>query len=149
MDTYADTTISFVDAKAAYILCTVGAEVYLMQEELGITDEWVKDHIVPNMVAAGVPAQVCLVLGCSVLWKVAKRFLDADAGHLISSEVVERMMSAFHDLGKRNELPVNMNPVNRVNICVSGIDAKTVCFRSLAMTTLVAREAPACATKKA
>ena len=130
-DTYCSTTSPFVDAKAASTLCTGGPVAYLVREESGITDEWLKDHVVPNMVAAGLSSKVCVVLGRALLWKVAEQYLDTDAGHLIPASITDRVMSAFHDLGERNRLPVNVNPVNRVNLGVSGVDARLHVFKVL------------------
>ena len=83
------------------------------------------------MVVAGVPAQACVVLGRAILWKMCKRYLDAGAGHLIPNKMLKRVTLACRNLGKRNNLPVNVNPVNRVNLGVSGIDAKVHVFQIL------------------
>jgi hypothetical protein len=48
-DTYSDTTIPFVDAKAATALCRGGAIAYLPHSNSGITDEWLIKHAVPSM----------------------------------------------------------------------------------------------------
>ena len=130
-DTYASTTIPFVDAKAATYLCTGGPVAYLVREESGVTDDWLRDYVVPNMVGYGLPDKVCVVLGRALLWKVAEQYLDAEAGHLIPRSIHDRVWSAFRDLGDRNRLPVNVNPVKRVNIGVSGIDAELHVFQVL------------------
>ena len=83
------------------------------------------------MLAAGVPAQACVILGRAILRKMCKRYLDAGAGHLIPNKMLKRVTLAYHNLGERNNLPVNVNPVNRVNLGVSGIDAKAHVFQIL------------------
>ena len=83
------------------------------------------------MVDAGLPDKVCSVLGRALLWKVAEQYLDTEAGHLIPVWITNRVMSAFQDLGGRSRLPVNANPVNRVNLGVSGVDAKLHVFKVL------------------
>ena len=70
LETYAKTTITFVDAKVAKIL-TVGVLVaYFICEDSGISNAWIVDHVVPNMFRDRVPRQVCVVLGRALLWKV-------------------------------------------------------------------------------
>ena len=43
------------------------AVAYLVREESGITDEWIRDYVVLNMVVAGLPDKVCLVLDRALL----------------------------------------------------------------------------------
>ena len=71
------------------------------------------------------------VLDCALLWKVTEQYLDTEAGQLIPALIIDRVMSAFHDLGKRNQLPINVNPMNWTNIVVSGVDAKFHVFKVL------------------
>ena len=130
-DTYADTTIPYVDACAAASLCTGGAIAYLVRPESGITDEWILQHVVPHIVAARVPRQACVVLGRALLWKVAERALDGESPHLVPAEIVERVSEAYRDLGERNKLPVHENPVRRANLGVSGVDAELHVFEVL------------------
>ena len=120
-----------MNAKAATYLCTGGPVAYLVREESGVTVDRLWDYVVPNMVGYGLPDKVCVVLGRALLWKVAEQYLDAEAGHLIPRSIHDRVWSAFRDLGDRNRLPVNVNPVKRVNIGVSGIDAELHVFQVL------------------
>ena len=120
-----------MDAKTASVLCTGGPVAYVVREDSGIADKWIRDYVVPNMVAAGLSDKVCLVLGRALLWKVAKQYLGTKACHLIPASITNRLMSAFRDLGESNRLPVNVNPVNRVNLGVSGVDAKLHVFKVL------------------
>ena len=53
-DTYTNTTIFYVDAKVAASMCKSGAITYVVDEESGVTDEWILDHVVPNMVRSGI-----------------------------------------------------------------------------------------------
>ena len=75
-ETYADTSIAFVDAKVAAAMCKGGVIAYLVDEMSGITDKWILDHVVPNMVRHGIDEQVCKVLGHSVLWRLFNRSGD-------------------------------------------------------------------------
>ena len=69
------------------------------------------------------------MLDRALLWKVAEQYLDTKAGQLIPAPIIDRVMSVFHDLGKRNRLSVNVNSMNRANIGVSGVDAKFHVFK--------------------
>ena len=89
-----------------------GPAAYLVRGESGTTDEQIPGYIVSNMVAARLPDKVCLVLGQALLWKVAEQYLDTEASHLVLVSITNQMMPAFHDLGERNRLPVNVNPLN-------------------------------------
>ena len=60
-------TIPFVNAKVAKILTIGGPVAYFVRANSGITDAWIMDHVVPNMVRGGVPCQVCIVLGRALL----------------------------------------------------------------------------------
>ena len=69
-DTYTGTNIPFVDAKVAAALCKGGVVAYLIDEDSGITDQWILDYVVPNMFQTGIHCQVCLVLGHVILWRI-------------------------------------------------------------------------------
>ena len=84
-DTYADTTIPFVDAKVAAALCKGGPVAYIVKDASGVTDQWILDYVVPSMrrglycpdprnasdvFAVAVPEQVCIVLGRALLFKL-------------------------------------------------------------------------------
>ena len=51
--------------------------------------------------------------------------------HHPPASITDRVMSAFRDLGERNWLPINVNPVNQVNLGVSGVDTKLHVFKVL------------------
>jgi hypothetical protein len=56
---YADINIPFVDAKVASALCKGGVVEYLVETSSGITDAWILQYVVPNMVRAGMQQQLC------------------------------------------------------------------------------------------
>ena len=59
--------IVFVGASVAAVLCVGGAIVYFICKESGVSFKWIFDHIVSYMRAAGIPRQVCIVLGRALL----------------------------------------------------------------------------------
>ncbi len=89
-ETHADTTIAFVDAKVATAMCKDGVIAYAMDQMSGMTDKWILDHVVPNMVRKGIDEQVCKVLGHSVLWRV----FDQSGGDSFPPHRHEQIMSA-------------------------------------------------------
>ena len=70
-ETYADTDIGWVDAKVASSLCKGGPIAYVIDplSVSGVTDQWVLDHVVPNL-SKKVPVEVAKVLGRAVLFRV-------------------------------------------------------------------------------
>ena len=121
-ETYADTSIAFVDAKVAAAMCKGGVIAYLVDEMSGITDKWILDHVVPNMVRHGIDEQVCKVLGCSVLW----RLFDRSGDDAFPPYRRDQIMSAYRDLGARNVLEEGCNPVKRKPLIVSGHDTEVL-----------------------
>ena len=57
-ETYADTNIAYVDAKVAAAMCKGGKLVYEVDPLSGVTDNWILDNVVPNMVTHGLMCQV-------------------------------------------------------------------------------------------
>ena len=60
---YTETMIPSVDAKLATILAVGDPVAYFVCEDSGISDAWIVDPIVTNMIRGGVPCQVCIFLG--------------------------------------------------------------------------------------
>lgn len=54
-ETYADTSIPFVDAKVAAAVCKGGPIAYVVDEESCISDCWILDHVTPHMARCGIP----------------------------------------------------------------------------------------------
>ena len=121
MDTYIDTAIPYVDAKAAQALAKGGAIVYCVLEASGVTDGWILAHIVPNMRAHGIQRQVCVVLGRALLWRLFDS--SRDSATAIPEHKRRYMMQAYTDLGDRNTLAPGTNPVVVSTVlCVSTTD---------------------------
>ena len=119
-DTYADTTIPYVDAKVAAALCKGGPIVFMQKEESGITDQWILDYVVPNM-AHHLPCQACVVLGRALLWKIFHV-----SGKVLPIEIRSRVMAAYDDLGENYSLEAGDNPVRKTPLGVAGIDSELI-----------------------
>jgi hypothetical protein len=107
IDTYVDTTINYVDAKVAQALAKGGACVYVVEEASGISDDWICDHVVPNMAAQDIDRQVCVVFDRALLWRVS----DKSGDLAIPQRKREYILQALADLGDRNGLGAGVNPV--------------------------------------
>ena len=88
----------------------------------GVTDKWILDHVLPNMVRHGIDEQVCKVLGRSVLW----RSFDRSGDDAFPPHRREQIMSAYRDIGARNILKLGCNPVKRKPLIVSGHDTEVL-----------------------
>jgi hypothetical protein len=119
-DVYADTTIPYVDAKVAAALCKGGPVAFLPKEELGITDQWVLDYVVPHL-PAHLPRQVCVVLGRALLWKIFH-----SSGQHLPAEIRNRVMSAYRDLPGIGAMEPGENPVLKIPLGVAGIDSELI-----------------------
>ncbi len=58
----ADTSVPRANVKVAHALCKGDAVTYQVVHESGITDDWILEHIIPNMVR-----------GMSSFWRVTAR----------------------------------------------------------------------------
>ena len=126
-DTYADVTIPYIDGKVAASLCRGGPIAYLHKEGSGLTDDWIRTHVVPTMVASGLPVPVCTILGRAVMWKVFEKSVGDEADlHCIPGEMLARVMSAYRDLGDRCGLEEQENPIARLPLGVTGVDAQLI-----------------------
>ncbi len=93
-----------------------------MDERSGITDNWILDHVVPNMVSHGIESQVCKVSGCAVLFCSSDRSGD-DA---IPPHKRMQIMKAYGDLDMMNALKVGRNPVIQRPLLVNDHDTEVM-----------------------
>jgi hypothetical protein len=74
------------------------------------------------MLEAGIPHQVCLVLGRAVLW----RMFDPLGENLVPEEHRSRVMARYGDIGVNNLLSQGTNPMKKVALIVDGYDAEVL-----------------------
>ena len=126
-ETYANTTIPYVDGKVAAALCKGGPIMYEVKEPSGVTSQWILDHVTRHMVESGFPTQVCLVLGRAVLWKVfAAAHDDEGSEHCVPAGLGSRVLAAYEDIGDRCTLRRGENPVARLPLGVTGVDSQLI-----------------------
>ncbi len=111
-----------MDAKVAAALCKGGVVAYLVDPDSGITDDWILQYVVPNMVQHGIETQVCKVLGRAMLW----RLFDRSGDDCFPEHRRNQIMQAYRDLGFRNTLEDGCNPVKKRPLVVSGHDAEVM-----------------------
>ena len=64
---YTGTTIPYPDGLVVAVLCKDGPITYHLKEESGISDDWILEHVSPNITSVfGIKSQT--VLGLSLLW---------------------------------------------------------------------------------
>jgi hypothetical protein len=76
-----------VDAKVAAAVCKGGPIAYVVDEESCISDCWILDHVTPHMARCGIPREVCLVLGRTML----RRIFDSSGEDLVPAEQKRRI----------------------------------------------------------
>ena len=100
-DTHADATIPFVDTSVVVSLCVGGAIAYFVHEDICVSSKWILEHIMPHMVAVGVPHQVCIVLDRTLPWKVWNA-AQGNKDHRVPSSITAQVMLALCNLVPRN-----------------------------------------------
>lgn len=121
-ETYADTNIGFLDPKVAAAMCKGGVVVYEINRLSGVFDNWIFEHVVPNLVSHGLPRQVCIVFGHAVLF----RLFDRTGEDAVPTPMRESIMRAYQDLGARNLLEEGCNPIRRWPLIVTGYDTEVM-----------------------
>jgi len=96
--------------------CAKGVISYEMDPLSGITENWIVEHVVPNMVSHDIPHQVCIVFGCAVLF----RWFDKTGKDAVPTPMRESIKRAYHDFGARHCLEDSCNPVKKRPLVVTG-----------------------------
>jgi hypothetical protein len=111
-----------VDAKVAAAMCKGGVIAYEIDPLSGISDNWILDYVVPNMVRHGIPSDVCIVFGRAVLFRV----FDRTGEDAVPTPMRESIMQAYHELESRNILEDGCNPIKRRPLIVTGYDTEVI-----------------------
>ena len=94
---------------------------YVVDPLSGVTDQWILDHVVPNLTKKVTP-EVAKVLGRAVLFRV----FDNSCGDAFPPHRCEQILKAYSDLGFRKQLVEGTNPIKRKPLVVSGHNAEVV-----------------------
>ena len=93
-----------------------------MDHDSGITDDWIFQHVVPNMLQHGIEPQVCKVLGRAMLWHL----FDHSGDDCFPEHRCNQIMQAYRDRGFHNTLEDGCNPVKKRPLVVSGYDTEVM-----------------------
>jgi hypothetical protein len=111
-DGYVEVTLPYPDAKVAAKLCIGGCIKYQLRQNSGITDEWIAEFVVPNILRR-FPQGVGRVLGRALLWACFEPNL---AGY-VPQEILDRVRNAYTAI---RVLPEGENPVVKLELVVTG-----------------------------
>jgi len=117
---YTDVRQDYIDAKVAAVLCTGGPCKYKLREGSGVTEEWLLQHVVPNIHARyGDENQVAKVFALPVLWAC---FEERDVETQVNGGpkhvpyyIRDRVMEAYLAI---QQLEPDVNPVRKASTCM-------------------------------
>ena len=118
-DQYTDTLLQWPDARVCKALCKGGAIHYKIKEEYKISEDWILEYVVPH-IATICDRSVSLVLGRALLW----RCMDVSESIVVPEGIKARVRTAFTELAHRNHVSSEENPVVKVDMIVTGHDAR-------------------------
>jgi len=116
VDTYIDVELPYPDAKVAAALCIGGPCKYVLNEESGVSDDWLLQYVVPN-ICMEFPRNVALTLARPLLWAAFEPSLLG----FLPGKLTQRIQMAYALV--RN-LPPGTNPVGKRLIVVNGAEAE-------------------------
>ena len=94
---------------------------YVVDPLSGVTEQWILDHVVPNLKKKVTP-EVSKVLGHAVLFCV----FDNSVEDAFLPHRHEQILEAYSDLGYRNQLVEGTNPIKRKPLVVLGHDSEVM-----------------------
>ena len=118
-DVYVSTTLPYPDAKVAAALCPGGPCKYRAAEGSGLSDPWLLENIVPEMVASNkIANRVALTLSKPLLWAACNEG-TADA---MPVTLRNRIREAYASI--RPASFEEANPIRQIPIIVTGKEAE-------------------------
>lgn len=112
-DVYTGTTIPFPDGLVAAALCKDGPITYHLKEESGISDDWIVEHVSPNITSV-FGKNIGTVLGRALLWRI----FDAEDYQVLPSQMVNDVKAKYSL--RQTELDDGENPIAKVPLLVEG-----------------------------
>jgi hypothetical protein len=118
VDRYIDVNLPYPDAKVAAALCVGGPCKYVLKEGSGVTEHWLRQHVVPNILRAQrFQEQVVLVLALPILWAC----FDDEMVAYMPAVMRNRIRAAYENI---RQLEPEVNPVKKILLLVTGVDAE-------------------------
>ena len=115
-----DTSIPFVDAKVAAAMCKGRPIVYAVDPMAGVTDDWILSYVLPTIVKAGVPEDVCKLFGRAALFHI----FGISGEQAVPPVLHSRITQAYQDVWWCKGLEEGTNPMQRKPIAVTGYDTE-------------------------
>lgn len=116
VDRYIDVTLPFPDAKVAAVLCIGGPCKYTLKKGSGVTEDWLCQHVVPNILQSKrFHRQVAVVLALPILWACFDEEMEA----YMLPALRNRIRAVYNCI---QQLGPHVNPVRKVLLVVIGAE---------------------------
>ena len=104
----------YQDAKVASILCIGGPAKYVFKEDVAITDDWLFEHVVPNIrLRFPNDRQLCVILGTALLYICMQEESEVGANVVpVPEDIRSRVRQSFAHLGLTDDQPVKKLPLH-------------------------------------
>jgi hypothetical protein len=117
-DVYGEHDLPYPDAKVAGFLCAGGPCSYCIKSDSCVTDEWILQHVVPNIASSTYGPSLAKLLGKALLWTI----FSANR-HWVPNFIVERVKTAYCILLGQED---DTNPIEKKLLVITGADAMLV-----------------------
>lgn len=106
-DRYVSVNLPYPDAKVAAALCVGGPCRYALKQGSGVTDDWLRQYVVPNILPSQcIQERVALVLALPILWAA----FDDEMEAYMPATLRNRIRTAYEYI---RQLDVTVNPVKK------------------------------------
>jgi len=114
-DAYDDPELPYPDAKVAGMLCPGGPCSYRIKSDSPVTEDWILEHVVPNLAASSYSTTLAKLLGKALLWTIF-----SEKSGWVPGGIVDRVKLAYNNLlGEES----NVNPIEKRLLVITGDDA--------------------------
>jgi hypothetical protein len=117
-DVYGEHELPYPDAKVAGFLCAGGPCSYCIKSGSRVSEEWILQHVVPNIASSTYGTSLAKILGKALLWTI----FSANS-QWVPNLIVERVKTAYYALLGEED---NTNPIERRLLVITGADAMLV-----------------------
>jgi hypothetical protein len=131
VDVYIDLAIPYADAKCASILCIGGPCKYVLKEGSNVSDEWLLEHVVPN-IQSRLDGAIAKTLARALLWAA----FDNEVCLYVPTQVRERIRFSYHSVPDGLE---DENPVKKYDLWCRDQSARSSILMKYRKTTRMAQ----------
>jgi hypothetical protein len=117
-DRYVSVNLPYPDAKVAAALCVGGPCMYQLEQGSGVTDAWLRQYVVPNILRSdNIQEAVAMVLALPLLWAA----FDDEMEAYMPAPLRNRIRAAYATI---HQLAAGVNPVRKVLLVVTGHESE-------------------------